>query len=78
MIAKRFKTYVPWELRPFLGENTLFFKEGAFLPKDLGPSPRKIHCSLGKFYFSPGIFLTLWGTCLGLTFSLLLRGEVTS
>jgi len=56
MIAKRFKTYVPWELRPFLGENTLFFKEGAFLPKDLGPSPRKIHCSLGKFYFSPGIF----------------------
>jgi hypothetical protein len=65
MIAKRFKTYVPWELRPFLGESTLFFKEGALLPKELGPSPRKIHCSLGKFYCSPRIFFYFMGNLFG-------------
>ncbi len=49
-----------------------------FSTRNLGPSPRKLHCSLRKLPFSQGTFLTPWGTYLGLALSLLLLEEVTS
>ncbi len=40
-------------------------KEHFFSMGDLSPSLSKIHCSLGKLYFSPRIFSYSMGTCLG-------------
>jgi hypothetical protein len=74
MIAKRFKTYVFLEnLGLSLGK--IHCSQGfiAFLLKELGNNvfsqgnfPRKIHCSLGKLYFSPRIFSYSMENLLGI------------
>jgi len=56
----------PWELKPFPRETTLFLKEGAFLPMNLGPSLRKIICSFKKLYFSPRNFFYSMGNLFGI------------
>jgi hypothetical protein len=40
------------ELWPFPRESTMFFGEGALLPKELGPFPKENSLLLGDFFFS--------------------------
>jgi hypothetical protein len=74
MIAKIFETYVSMRnLDLYPGINLLFPKEGAFSLKNLDPSPRKIHCSLGKLYFSAWNFSYFIGKLFRIGNNLILK-----
>ncbi len=57
MVIKIFKTYVSLgNLGIFLGKIHCFPRRVPFSSGNLGPCPMKMHCSLGKLYFSLGKF----------------------